>query len=212
VNAPQIPIQLAEGSCVDYRRVMRHGLGLFLITFAGCAGRSASRAQPAECRESPPRGTPSQLTMQVHAATGPDIDAPVMCGTDAGFATGAYVRVHARGTRRFAFGDSQTACKTPPGPDTTAAACPEIDFDAFNWAVYRRLRERGIADAEVGMGVCGEVNGVADDFRMSASVHDWKQADLATAVVAEELARWGIGGSFGVSIRGQSCVTLTAGR
>jgi hypothetical protein len=124
------------------------------------------------------------------------------------------------GTKNFNFGTRRsesslhqfTACKTPPGPETTAAECPEINFDAFNWAVYARLHERGIADAEVGMGVCGKVNGVANDFRMSASVHDWKQADLATTVVAEELARWGLGDSFGVSIRGQSWLTLTAGR
>jgi hypothetical protein len=57
----------------------------------------------------------------------------------------------------------------------------------------------------MGMGLCGST-GSLEDGNLSIRVHDWRHADAAVAIVAERLEAWGLGGEFGVSVAGMSCV------
>ena len=100
----------------------------------------------------------------------------------------------------------RTACSTLPNSD---AECPTIFFDAFGAAVIAELERKGIKINGLGLGVGGDsrsdsING----WHASIGVMNWAQVDVAIAIVAELLDRWGIASSFGVSVRGIDCAIL----
>jgi hypothetical protein len=82
-----------------------------------------------------------------------------------------------------------------------------IFADAFGEHVMKLLIARGIPAHGVGLGACGSVASTSyDGWNFSVSIDDWKDADVAVGgVIQEELDRWGVDGSFGLSIRPIRC-------
>ena len=65
----------------------------------------------------------------------------------------------------------------------------------------------------LGIGACGHMKAGSqfDDWNYSVAVSDWSKADVAVATVRSELARWGLGHHFGVTVRAVPCATLLEG-
>lgn len=128
-----------------------------------------------------------------------DIDPAAVC------AGGTYVRVHGHGSRRLILQGQAGAC-SPTAGSPSDPRCPEVPVEIFAEAVATRMRARGARSIQaLGLGVCGDPKGDWDAFQYSITLNDWRDVDLAVATIRDELERWDLGSSFGVSIRYSWC-------
>jgi hypothetical protein len=193
-------VTLVTARCSTARRLSPSLL--FLAAACASSPEPEPEERPPGCGQDGPRGTPAEFDN----TAGARVDPPRGCGE--GYERGAYIRVYGSGVRKIVMGRPavDTACHEPPPEGAPAEVCPEVFADAFARAVTARMGASGVKSIGYGLGVCGDFSGDYDAWNLSVAVDDWKDADAAVAAVHAELARWGVGNHFGVSVRGIPCI------
>lgn len=153
------------------------------------------------------KGSPAQFTLVSGEASGIYFDAPKFC-PDNSNEQGAYIRVTHTGERRLDYKRSEaTECDKA---DADPVQCSSVSIHIFGMAVLTALRQDlGELNADsFGLGVCASSGDPFEQWNLSCRIHDWGFANRAVYIVYSELARWNIGGEFGLSITSIPCAVV----
>jgi len=183
--------------------MLRIGWILVLAACGSQTGAARPAASRADCRL--PIGERSLYTVAASDSIG-ELQACATNQPGEGF-----IRVTGQGARPWSIAPlgKETGCTEPDG------ACETVDLGSFLRAIGAKLHGRGVAPVStMGLGRCGyhaSQGARWEDRHMSIKVYHWKHANDAVAVLAEELRRWNVNGSYEIAVEHIPCGTADGG-
>lgn len=184
---------------------------LICIVLLGLSACSTPAAKPTArtCEDLPITSTKGDFTLGNQTIDGVTFGDVALCSQDKSY----YIKVdrpsgkHTLAMGRKAHGELHRT--TPPTSDLPPT---QIQVDAVFASLSKRAQSKGIDVLSGGLGSCGDIKGDINAWKMSIVINNWKQADAAVQLVADELRRWDIRGHLGVSVMARKCDFIEVSR
>lgn len=179
-------------------------IGVLLLGLCACS-TPAPKPTPRTCEAVPIKGTKADFTLAKQMLDDVKIGDVILCSKDAS----SYIKVERlEGKHTLVMGRMPDGSLHRTERPTGDLPPTQIQIDAVFESLVKRANDKGIQVLSGGLGSCGQIEGDIDAWRMSIVISDWKQADSAARLVADELRQWDIKGHLGVSIMQRTCNVL----